>query len=526
MGKIKNIVQILNKYSDFTVLLIIFFTSFYMMKDSILFFDDIFSHFIPGGIRFYKNFYYGTWVMELQNIIFYYIPYKLGINLQDWALHTAGIIKSIIITGLMHCYIKVIKLHYKGKIIRYCLVFIMYYLFLKYISNIQFGEFVIMEAFLRFILPSLLICLFIYKFYEFIVFKTPVSFVLYFLAFICAASSEIIAVISVTLTAFTLLHSIIEKREKQNLKHQAFILLTLILGACLMMCSKGFQAHFLDKQAGIVISLSSLLNSFPEYISLFCKKLIYEFKIYYLILFIFMFLQFKKVPKLRLFFPIYIIFGCFAFCLSLIIMGKTSYINDYWLKHADIYTPIAILMQFVILLSICNYLAFVKNKIKEKIILTVILAVLMISVKPLIITVKTIASTLTNTRNYVYLRDKIRLFYAYRNEIPVMPIITCVTFTYTPATNINVVDTDTYIPHFGADKTSDLNMTYYEKMQYYYYPVVFNKPKEMFKNENIIEDSLIAIQKFKSSGGSTDEIKQNKIIFAKLSDEKFVLNEK
>ena len=524
MEKIKNIVQILNKYSDLTVLLIIFFTSLYMMKDSVLFFDDIVNHFLPGGISFYKDFYYGSWVMELQNIIFYYIPYKLEINLQDWALNTAGIIKSIIITSLMYCCICIIKLHYKGKTIRYCSVLIFYYLFIKYVSDRQFGDFMIIEGFFRFILPSVLICAFLYKFYNFAVLKKTIDFSLYFLAFICASSSEIASSICLISVMLVVIHFLIEKENKQNIKNSVLIFLTLTAGTVFLICSTGFQAHFIHKHSEELISIGAVLSYLPEFFKIFYNKLICDFKFYYLIVFVFIFLQYKRISKIRIFFPLYIIFACLFFCFSLVIMGKTSYLNDFWLQHADIYTVITIVMNFVILLSLCNYLAYA-NKKEEKILLVLFLITAILTVNPFINTVRTISSTVTNTRNYVYLRDKIRLFYAYRNEIPVMPIITCVTFTYNPVANINVVDTDTYIPKYGADITSDINTKVYEQMQKNYYPIVFKKTKDMFTHEHIIEDSIIAIQKFKSLGGSTEEIKADKTVFSKLSDEKFVLNQ-
>ncbi len=69
----------------------------------------------------------------------------------------------------------------------------------------------------------------------------------------------------------------------------------------------------------------------------------------------------------------------------------------------------------------------------------------------------------------------------------------------------------------------NMDESYYITMLQDYYPVVFKKKRELFRKGFKVYDNIKAINKFKSLGGTIDEIEKNNIIFSKLEDKKFVL---
>ncbi len=421
MIKIRGFILKLLK-SNFLFLCFIFFFSLYMFQNSLLYADDICLHFISDGIKIYKNFYYGSWVMEMQNLIFYYIPYTLGINLQDWALNTAGIFKSFVMTGIVYCYLKLAELHINSKIINYCMVFIIYFAVLYYIQKALMADIIILEGFIRFILPCALTLCFLYKLYKTVLYKIQPDILLYICAFICSSASEISAFICIITVLNLIIGDVLLKINRQLIKQKIYILAVLILGMIFLACSSGFLLHFTDKYNSGTGEVINIFHNIKPFNQLFYKKLILDFRFLYIILFVLIGLTYKKTSKMQILFPLYIVLSCLLFCYSLITIGYCEYDNNFWLNHSDIYSIIVPLMYFACFISFCNYLSQVRDN-KINIINYIIVIAAILIVPQMINTSQLIHYRLLNTRNFVYLRDKITLFYAYENKTVIIPDI-------------------------------------------------------------------------------------------------------
>ena len=492
-----------NEFTDLFLLATIFFISFYMLKDSVLCGDDNWGMSLSDGnmqlnVQFTRDYCWGTWVTNLQNILLCYLPYKLGINLQDWSLSIAGIIKSIVITSLAYLCIKFIKLNNCGNsFMRFFTVLLLYMLYISIQAN-NSVDFIINLGFFRFVIPSLLIYIFLYKFYNLITQKTKLDFWLLFFAFICASSSEIAAFITLTIVFCSILYLIRPSKFRDigingNIIYNIIILFVLIAGTFILVNSNGFQGHFYGKLERNEFPVTQYFDEFTQF---FYKKIIYNFYGLYFLLIVFMYFQYKKVSTFKLLFPIFIILSCWLFCFLLIILGKTSYNNYFWLDHYDIYTIIVPVLALAILISFCNFLS-TSNEMVKKYIGILILITVFILFFPFINNVKIIKNELKDTKNYIYLIDKITLFSHYKND-----------------------STELWLPHFRY-----MNKGYRQGMvECYYYPIVYKlNAKINIKNEVFVSKNEV-IERFKELGGLIDEIEQNKIKFSNLENKDFVLS--
>ena len=118
--------------------------SFFLQKNNVLYLDDIMLDFFKNGIKFHVPLIgYGTWTLQFQNQLLYYLPHKLGLNIQDWALIFGGVFKSVIITGISFLLYKFIRTEKTPLIIALPLTFIFYSLLVILITNLTVNDFVI-----------------------------------------------------------------------------------------------------------------------------------------------------------------------------------------------------------------------------------------------------------------------------------------------------------------------------------------------------------------------------------------------
>ena len=502
-------------------LLIIFILSCFILCNGVLVADDIFFYFIQDGIKPYKNFLYGTWVMEFQNLFLYYIPSLLNINFNDWALSFGTFFKASVITGIIYCFYKLGTLNKINNKIIIISCSIIYFLLFIFAKKIFFVDFIIYSGFFRFTFASLLLLIFFYYFYKFYIKKENKIFHLIFLAILISSSSEIAFFILLGTTFLALLHSLFEKsRNTKKTYLLSMIFFAVVTGTLILVNNNGFQNNISYKTLCHTTALEILTSSFIEYTKLFIKKFFIDFAIYYAILIILLILNIKKRNIESVILAIFINISTLVFAYCLIFLGKTHYSGGYWLNHNDIYTILIPLFIFNIVILLFNFIETENPKIQNYVFIS--LLIINFSLLPAFInSVQTLKHSNQNIKAHSYLRDKIRLFYVYRNEEPTVPNFGVLFSFFYLIQNKNI--------EFGQ---SDIEInkdnekhTFHQWLENHYYKHTYKL--ENMNNENkdfILVSDKKALKTFKEKGGSYNEIYKGNYHFADLTNKNFVLN--
>ena len=522
--------KILKSFNISNLFTIIFFTTIfaivlYLILGSVLCGDDIYFEFLFGGIKLKKNFVYGTWVMQSINIVLYYIPYKLHINIQDWNALFGCILKTSIVTTIfiyLYKFLKYLKLNTKLSLIT---VSIMFSLFWILQSNINFVDFIITQGFYRFIFVALLYEIFLY--YCFKVFNGEEIKLAYLagLSFIVASSSETIGLISGITIFFLLLISLLENRKEikiTNLKIFFTLFSFVILGFFCLSLTIGFQDNLNYKLGNYTISIVQIIKSIPEYSIIYIKQFIPILPYIAIIALssIFALLRNKNNTKRNIIFIVVILLSLFIYTYSFILLGKTSYDKDYWILHVDLYSIVYIITIIMLTLSIGVAISTIEITKKTIICLFIILISLLIPTYNACCILK---GTLDNIRFLSYLRDKIRLYYRYKDIPNSLPQFSkFMMFKY--CTSKDKIDPykNIYVTILRTYETED---EIGEQMGKDYYSTLYNAEiNEKNKTVNIADMNEIALDYYTKNGGTFDEIYTNKYKFSDLANKDFVLN--
>ena len=493
------------------LLILMFISSVIFFRGNILFVDDIYLHFFDRGIHIIKNFCYGTWLMHLQNILMYCIPHFIDINIQEWALSFGVLFKSFIISLIILYYIKIIKLKIKDDKIIIPLALILYFLIFICAKYITIVDFIIYEGFFRFIIPALLMLMYFYYYLKYDKNDRNNLLKLTMFGVITASSSEIAAVIT-TCTTFLLF---IFDKKKDNKKSILIVLSSLIIGTLFLFLTKGFSEHLLQKVDITTITITNIINSVPDFFKVYNTKLIINFKFYYIGIIILIILNLLRKKKLEIYLPIFLIVSINVFFISLIILGKTSYFGEYWIEHGDLYitTSYIYALSFMLLSS---YISDLNNK--YNIIISVILILISLyMIHPLYYSIKYLQNTISNERDYSYMRDKIRMYYAYKAQTSIIPPYSHLDSFWTLMKDYRI--------KIGETNNYSIMYSSYDSLENYYYTNVYGHSKTFNKNSYVFANSdKEAIEKFEENGGTLAEIYTGKYKFSNLSDENFVLN--
>ncbi len=466
--------------------ILIFYYTQIIMSGSVLVGDDLYT-FFADGIKLDKQLDYGSWVMYLMNLLLYYIPNKLNINLQDWCISYGSLIKTITVTGIFVYIYKFIRKSNQSVISSLLGTFILYAIFFILHSRMFFVDFMINEGFFRFIIPAFLTEVCLYYLYSLIRGERVNNKLLTILSVITAASSEVAAVILIS----TILIISIYKKEKRYIK----LMLMMIIGFIMLLSTKGFQEHINGKLTNEELQFQYI----GEFLLMFIKNVIWDYIVIYIIIAL-LYVREKKEG----FFSVIIIAGAFIFFISLFFMGKTSYNGTFWLDHNDIYSFLIIILIVAI--------AVLFNKVDIKI---CILSVLILAY-PFYDSSLLLKNTLLNIKDNTYARDKIRLFYEYRNETAKMPELVKFRMFYSVMTKERMDVNDCHPIKDVSTKAEEDKLQMLLNM--FYYPIMYKSG--INTKQEIIKDG---VEYYKKRGGSLREVELGEYKFSDLENREFVL---
>lgn len=460
--------------------------------------------------------------MDVQNFLMFYLPNKLNIHIQDWALTFGTIIKAIVVTSTISIFMKILKeKELKNEIVFPCTLFF-FFSYIILLEKTRFIDFIIYEGFFRFTIPSLLLLIFSYKFYNFLEKKNENKNALSILGIITASSSEICAII---LIISTFLYGVYLTFSKKEVKKKIYsiipIFLSLILGLIILINSNGFQENIQDKFNNTSINLNINFAIISEFTKLFLEKIILDYLPIHILVLIFVLLNFKTTKnKLENFYPISLIFSIIIFSYSFIFLGKTSYSENYWLVHKDFYTIFipTFLFSFSILLS--NYLSIQKGNLNTKKLLCCFILIGFLLFPQFCDAVSFIKKSNNNIKQHSYIRDKIRLFYLYKNQVPTMPYFASFEAFFSLVKNHDIA--------FGDNVTTkkQIPTMHYERLEKHYFNNTYDVEIKPFAQQINLTTDKQALNTFKENGGNIDEIYKNKYNFSDLKNKNFVINNK
>lgn len=500
-------------------LIIIFFICLYIFTGNVLIADDIHFEFFPDGIKFYKELHYGTCVMEMQNILMYWIPYKLNINIQDWVSSFGALFKSFIIMSVIYLYFKFIRLEKDDIKITIPLLIIIFYTFFIYVKSAFIYEYTIMGGFFRFLLPVLFELIFIYEYYKLFTNRKFNKSILFLSAIISTLSSPITASVSIILVFISLIYKSVFIKDLN--KTHIYILITIIASFTFLFFNHEFQNDIILKTQNNPIMIDKIFRDIPEFLALYSKEIIISRWIYYVPYIVLLLITLiTKNDKTKSYFSLFLLISINAFMLSLVIMGKTEYMQRYWFYHSDLFSTLIPLYILSYIIVFMNYISTFSEKKINKITIFFIICIILIFPK-FCDSADYTKKTIINIRNHSYIRDKIRMFYFYRNEPPIMPIFA----EFHPFHCLLKMNK---VINFGENGVTRQDIykvsVFYNFLETAYYRYVYNitPSKQYF----IKDDDKSALEIFIQNGGSIDEIYSGKYKFTNLNNKNFVLNNK
>lgn len=464
------------------------------------------------------DFGYGAWVVNFQYFLLYFLPVKLNVNLQYWAQTVGVSFISITLSSLIFCYYLFISSDSK-KPENLFLSFSSCSLLILLFKEFHFVDFFLYSGFFRFVFPGVLLILSLYYLYKLFLCRKVNGLILFGLSFITCSSSELVTGIFVLSVLYYLFYKIsifIYLKKKIKIKYcmPFFFLFTgCISGTLYFLSQESFLLHFSGKANLSSFGFASFFSLFPDFISQYYKRFISDFYWLYFI-FIYEIVAFRKkeLPK-NIQYSLLLILSMLTLFASFIFYGKNSYTSDFWFVHDDIYfvfIPVFVLVMLLILKTLLSQIVTTKNKY-----CFVISVLLFLVIIPSINGVLELKSKIHLINKYGYIRDKIRLFYHYRNE--------------TPEASVHLLSKMQFIGYsqkFAPIDEGEYMQDFYHALDSYYYPSSYGVYiKEPVRDVNIIEHYEL-LKKFKENGGTIDEVYKNKYDFRNLSNRNFVLNVK
>lgn len=507
------------KVQKFLFYIFLFIFTFFLLRGNVLNSDDIYFNFLTSPtIELKFDFIYGTWIMALQNFLMYYLPYKLGINLQAWALSFGVLFETSIIVFLI-AYIMKFSSKNIGNIGYFTFSILSFLLYFILLRDKHYVDLLLYSGFFRFILPSLLLVIFAHTLYKF--FKDEKVNIVYLLiiAFLTSSSFEIVsALIMATCILVFFAKLIYLKRNKITLNYKFYLKWLAVFGSSLsgflfLFFSTGFQRH-LNMKTSSLISFDEFLELFIPFSRFFFSEIIVKYwYLYVLFILICTFLLIKH-NSLKTFYVVSYslisIISLYTVYFSLILLGKTSYHQNFWLDHDDIYCSFITLLIFV-LVALLSYFVEVFS-VRKKLVLLFIGIITLSLTYPFFICIKDLRSSIETISEYSYIRDKIRLFYSYKKTKPYSSLYLFSRPAWILTRFFPFEESDILIE--DAKNIFDNN----------YYPICYKHNITSHKTDYTFLEFGELKKKFEADGGTLQEVYFLDYDFKKLSDKDFVLN--
>lgn len=496
----------------------------FVMQNHVLMADDIVLNFLTnGGITLKRAYYYGSWVMPLQNLVLYYAPYKLSqlsfiphINLQDWAQVVGGLFESSVIFLLIKYFSKFFDITKIGTVQKLLWTILTFILFNNFMYRLEYLDIIVYSGFFRFILPSVMMCIFIFYLYKYLKNKEGNVIFLCILALLTASSSEIVGAI-LFVTCFGVL---ITARKNENSKQLMLIMLAAALGLAVLVLSVGFHSHFSAKLGHDIKNLSILLKDLLPFCQVYIKQMFLDNELFFIAFMFLLLLNIKNRDKdsynSEIILSVSMLIGFLLFAFMLVILGPTLNGDDYWVVHIDIYSVLYLVFIIAYILLLQN---IIKDNFNTKAFNAALIILILICMPAFNSELTQLRTLMSNIKDITYVRDKMVLFYLRNNEKDIiLPDAAFRDNIYELQKNMRIHFYD-FLYFYKFDYIQEYRDVVYDE----YYAMFDNYFKHIYKLKTIPKDVKIehingadAMLYYENLGGTYHEVQEHKYRFSDL----------
>ena len=449
------------------------------------------------------------------------IPMLLGINFQDFALISEGILKILFFISLV--YISNFNKYFQNKILGLCVNIFNWFVIFSILFKCDFVWcFDTLEWFFGYIVPVVFYFLYWYTFMSFYLAETPYNFQKkdYFILFILSALI-VTANEEVNFAFFILLIIVIFenlflffKYKKINSAVKPAFVSVSFMSVFMFLIYSSFGICHLWNGYNLSIGLNITKNTFFEFISLFGKYIIYDNIVFILMLALSIIIilnskenknQNYKVVK----YVIYSIIGFIIFLFATILLPQNCYVSvdpnyKFWFLHNGLLSTFDICLYFITLYLVAHILSM---KINNKICYGFLCIFIIFSLMHIngnsgrILCMHSYKAT----KSLMYIVDKISLFYIKKGQDIILP--KSLPFYIIPD----------IFPRILAENR-DLNTLFYEKDRARYLIYVEHNYKVNVMSKVTFLPYKEALQKYKELGGNFSEEELEKLDFSKIKE--------
>ena len=530
---LKNILKNKNfiNASYYIVIIIAFLFLLYKMRYAIVIYDDVID------LILYKfKFYHGRFLTEILAALFVnWIPSLLGINIQNFALISENIIKSLTIVFFTIVINKGFFIWKKSDTIYKPLLFIFSFLTLYFVIIGTAGSILLhtLQFFFGYILPLPFFIITWYKLSDYYINNkelTPTDTkILILLSLFIAQANELVCIILFIILSIIIIEKIIKEyifKIKENNKWVIYSFISLILMSDITYTSAGF-IEILNKYKTTEI-LSFSFQGLTQYLHIFLDKIVLGNILIIISIISAMYIILKNkennIQNKKVFlFLSYSFLSIFLFLFSLFFIGETcnyAYGNTenyrpYWLLYKPILFSSKILL-YTFVIYLFGYMLNNYEHIKiKKIILIFFLIGNFLYLKNSFYILDEIIYPYEAKRT-MYLLDKFSIFYFNRGETAILPC--------EELNNLFTIKKDNAIMPYDLKTNTYQNKIYYnEFLGELVWPYLLYI-KKVYGIKNIdkgmkfttLEES---INEYKKRGGIIEPNELKKLDFSKIKKE-------
>ena len=449
------------------------------------------------------------------------IPMLLGINFQDFALISEGILKTLFFIFLV--FISNLNKYFQNKILGLCVNIFNWFVIFSILFKCDFVWcFDTLEWFFGYIVPVVFYFLFWYKFMSFYLAETPYDFqkkdyfILFILSALVVSANEEVNFAFFILLIMIIFENVFLYFKYKKINSVARIAFISILFMFIFMCFVyfSFGIHHLWNGYNLSISLNITKNTFLDFISLFYENIIYDNIVFIclLVLSIIIILNSKenknqnyKVVK----YVVYSIIGFVIFLFATIFLPPNCYVSvdanyKFWFLHNGLLSTFNICLYFIILYLVAHILSMKINNIIRYGFLCIFIFFSLMHINGNFARIVCMHSY-KETKSLMYIVDKISLFYIKKGQNIILP--KSLPFYIIPD----------IFPRILAENR-DLNTLFYEKDRARYLIYVEHNYKVNVMSKVTFLPYKEAMQKYKELGGNFSEEELEKLDFSKIKE--------
>ena len=180
------------------VFILIFLISAFILHNNVYCVDDLAFNFLDKPFDLNRELWYGVWVMKLQYILMYALPFKFDIDLNTWGMFFGTAFKAFVLSLFAFIFYKIFVFKGISKLYSSYLAFFFYILTFVFLSKTLYIDLILFSGFFRFFIPALCLYVSLYLIYKQFNGQNVNSFYIFMSGYFTGYSSELVTGIILT----------------------------------------------------------------------------------------------------------------------------------------------------------------------------------------------------------------------------------------------------------------------------------------------------------------------------------------